>query len=490
MKKSFALLLILVVLSGCGIFYAQTTLLEEKDKVVFTETVLYGDKSAAENVTVEMKNCCGGYLFWDSVYDVGTGATQTDYEFYSDWQEQNYVYNSEMIEFGLMPDVDLDYVDFQDKTQEKTGLYAAFQELYDSMEPGEEADKLVYLKDYMEYYPIQVTINISNDLDFNLWDNVLTTEMEFTQKRKEKEWLLTMREFFKIPVIEDEMINIFMCLDENGNVTGYGAGSRSGAAAHGDASFPETVQGGDNFLPRMVETIKGEDLFFTFSTKTYNDKTVDTSLIPGGYGIYVLPYDEEKGEIYPEKLEMVYALDPNIEIFDLTLDESEENFLLFSFENGKCMLSVIDAETMELKQKLEMPDDEGYFYHAYWLQEDFMVVKIKDYYVLTRNSDGAFNLEFTIDDEKTQEIFFDYIPETDMDYFDTSFDWNGEQLIVSRQLFDEEWEEIPCFYVAVFDKTEILYLGRYDSTLDSGTLGYQFHKCEPNGDYSVSVHWK
>lgn len=44
---------------------------------------------------------------------------------------------------------------------------------------------------------------------------------------------------------------------------------------------------------------------------------VDTSLIPGGYGIYRLPYDREKEIFLSEKLEMVYALDPEKQYTDI-----------------------------------------------------------------------------------------------------------------------------------------------------------------------------
>ena len=64
MKKSFVILLALVLLiSGTGI-YAQTTLVKERDQVHFEETFSYGNKALLEGATVEMYNAFDACLFW------------------------------------------------------------------------------------------------------------------------------------------------------------------------------------------------------------------------------------------------------------------------------------------------------------------------------------------------------------------------------------------------------------------------------------------
>jgi len=83
MKKSFVLLLALVVLvSGTGCF-AQSQLVKEKDQVHYTENVLYGDKSVVDGVTVEADISYDYYLYWNTRYQIGdTPKEETEYTFY------------------------------------------------------------------------------------------------------------------------------------------------------------------------------------------------------------------------------------------------------------------------------------------------------------------------------------------------------------------------------------------------------------------------
>ena len=57
--------------------------LSQKDKVVFTEKVLYGEKSVVEGVTIERRCKYMDSVFWDSKYIVGeTPQTTTKYKYY------------------------------------------------------------------------------------------------------------------------------------------------------------------------------------------------------------------------------------------------------------------------------------------------------------------------------------------------------------------------------------------------------------------------
>ena len=66
MKKSTFLFVLLLILSTVGICYFYTTVNAQKNKVTLTETVLAGDPSAAEGVTVDVKTHYDNHLFWNT----------------------------------------------------------------------------------------------------------------------------------------------------------------------------------------------------------------------------------------------------------------------------------------------------------------------------------------------------------------------------------------------------------------------------------------
>ncbi|NLM62086.1 MAG: hypothetical protein GX193_08435, partial [Clostridiales bacterium] len=68
MRKSIIIVIMLLVLSLSGVIIAHGMVDESKDAVVLDETVLYGDKSAAEGLSVNIRVHCNNRLFWDTTY--------------------------------------------------------------------------------------------------------------------------------------------------------------------------------------------------------------------------------------------------------------------------------------------------------------------------------------------------------------------------------------------------------------------------------------
>ena len=171
MKKSFVLLLTLILFISGTACYAQNEILKEKDQVHFKETVLYGDKAVVDGVTVEMKKEYSSNLFWDSTYVIGaTPKEETDYRFYAwDYNENRYNFSGSMdfiidcVETVGMRD---DYSD----DEAYYGLNVAMKELYDQTEPGTENSITVYLKDYVDYYTFGLNLHLPEDWENNTTD--------------------------------------------------------------------------------------------------------------------------------------------------------------------------------------------------------------------------------------------------------------------------------------------------------------------------------
>ena len=498
MKKSFVLLLSLLVLGIAVVCFGQTTLLAEKDQVEFIETVVYGDKSIVDGVTIEMENNYEEYLFWNSTYVIGeTPQIQTDYRFYYSRQYENSDGYRGNMYFNVDYYESLDWGYWEDEYVPETGLALAMKELYEETQPGEEKSKFIYLKDYMEYYTFSFDLNSAfteeergTSLDVMLQESVLKDYVEngeargYSKERVEEakqqlEWLQMFYDFFKIPVMEQDAAVIQLKKDADGNVLGWGMATASMGSGTGEAeipSFPENDEY-DSFYMSTTSVVTNKECYFTFNPRTEKGNVVDTSQIPGGYGIYYFPFDTQKQEIYPEQLAMVYALDPQIYVYNMDLDEKHGNLLLFTMEEGIIYMSVIDIETMTLTEKFEISTEEiGIGFHK--IYEDYMVVDAAELLVFEIDADGNCKKVLTAPREELNEYQVDKEGVTYLPNWDTEFDWNGEKLVFANYIFNEEHYPEASFYVAAVDETGLVYLGTYQSSLRST------HSYEVNLEYA------
>lgn len=517
MKKSFVLLIALVLLAVTIVYYGQTSVMAEADQVQITEQVLYGDKSVVEGVTLQMKNHYQYQMFWDTTYVLGEQPEAlTDYTFY---QERNYSYSYWYYGTVNFEDESIRVFDWTEDIAEEQliGIELAAFELYETAEPGERSEQLFYLKDYMEYYPFSVFI--SGDFDtqkdieqlyVDMSEPELKSELlyakgtELEMVEKKQKWLETFQEFFQIPIIDTEACVIAMEKDEDGQLTGWGVSTTGGGSGTGNMEIPEmpNYEDYDSFPFYTYSTVSDGDAYFTFGTRSYQDVVVDTSQIPGGYGIYHFPYDAEKNEIYPEKLKMVYALDPNVRVYDLTRDARGEHLLLFTEEDNGIYMSVIDIGTMTLENKLIVSDlgedDTFYGIKHYSLFEDYMVVvTYGEIVVLSIDETGIYKKELTVEEEVFNQFSIDENGDTLIAGADTAYDWDGERLLFSNYIYNVNGYNGSNFYVAVIDNSGILYFAVYNTSLQTtvsydsqGYPNYNYPHCCPVEDNAITISWK
>jgi|GEM_PF-3240954 hypothetical protein len=146
-------------------------------------------------------------------------------------------------------------------------------------------------------------------------------------------------EFFRIPVLKNDIWEF-----------GYG---KNPTREETEDSEPEfwwrCAENSDRFIPYYVYVTTHDAMYFTFLTHTENGALADTSLIPGGYGIYRLPYrlDYESGttSILIDELRMFSPLDPKIQIMDVSLSGDEKTMLILYWLNQEYRVRVIDLAT-------------------------------------------------------------------------------------------------------------------------------------------------
>lgn len=514
MKKSFVLLVTLVILATSVVCFGQTSLLAQKDQVQFTENILYGEKNVVDGVTVGMKNQYDEHLYWDSTYVIGENPTvSTDYKFYTFRHgDGSYSYDGSM-------SFSSDYLYMMDWYENNIvtpsdGLQLAVQELYEELGPSEEKSKIIYIRDYEEYYSFSVEVHApySSEADINalhvgLNENELSYDIAIGEKngyssetmdeaKRNLEWLETFQEFFKIPVLENEVAIIHMRKYDTGEVAGWGMSTASMGSGTGEVDIPSLPESEeyDAFTLSTISDISDGDCYFTFDTHSHLGNVVDTSLIPGGYGIYHFPYDEEKQEIYPEQLQMVYALDPNENVYDMTRDTSGKNLLLFTTEGDYVYMHIIDIATMTLVDKFEVSSSE--YGIDYTMYDDFMVIDGDKIVVFTIDENATYTKVFAASKERLEGLEVDQSGISSIPDYRCVYDWNGETLVFANYTYNEEWYAAPCFYVAAVDETGLLYLATYESSLRSthsyegdGNYAYQYQHIRPC-DEAMSIRWQ
>ena len=471
MGKAFALTVALLVLAAAGMCLAYGDVYQPHDQVVLTENVLYGDKTQAEGLTVAYSSTYDNRLFWDTTYVVGeTPAMDTAYTFYASGHDTQAPQHFD----GVLLESYVEYGWDFDSQQEQTGLARAYKELYEATALGEESTRVVYLKDYMEYYPIGATLDLpGTQLSWSSY--YYETDLADPEPGTERYVIQAFQEFFQIPVLEEEQIEISVA--KAGNGVSWGSGSTES----------------DSFYVMTQSVLTEAACYFTFGSHTQQGNLVDTSRIPGGYGVYCLPYFDgatQNGRICGAKadeLAMVYPLDPAVETLYLGVNKDQTKLLLHTRENGKYTVTVIEIATMTALQKLELmewPKDESGFF-VYEGEDYFAAVLCWDQLaVVACNKEGEYDWRFAVPIGNEEATDINLEPEAVTEY-------DGQKLVVVNFLRDERRRLETCgFYLAVYDAAGLSYFGEYKSSLNAeyGNESY-FRRCLPVVNTPLRVHW-
>jgi len=449
MKKWIVIFSLLLIFCIVGISYAAVEVNSEKDKVNFTENAIYGNKSAVENLTVRCSVNYDGHLFWESTYVAGENPlTSTDYRFSALEESEPTTRDYTGLELEAVWQYGLPRSE-----ADAEGIGKAYWELFNSIEPGEQGEKIIFHKDYCEYYPLSVVISLpGKDGNYGGW--VIDGETKDDED--------VFEEIFKIPVLENEATKINIAKRQNGEMGAWGSG------------FLEDEQC-DSYGFNTVSAYDDSNIYFTFDTHTSKGEIIDTSEIEEGYGIYALPYytDEDSTiHVVPKALENVYLLDTHVSVLDLQINLEKTKLHLFTVEDNLCIITIIDMETMEAQQKIELG-----------IESEVMKVFLYDDFMALWLTDDRIALVSMADTEEYELCFIVPRVEIDTENFriireDFVMDWNGETLAIcggTSALSDAH--RGGGFYLAAYDKTGLIYYGEYASSLAAGFLNSSRRYC-------------
>ncbi|MBM6927525.1 hypothetical protein H6B51_16800, partial [Pseudoflavonifractor phocaeensis] len=201
------------------------------------------------------------------------------------------------------------------------------------------------------------------------------------------------------------------------------------------------------------------------TTTTY---PLDGSHIDGGWGIYRL--DMGSDGITPH-LETLYSLPEGSLVADFWGDET--GYFLLSQEEGQLRLRIFDP-AVRLTQTLDLFSLEGLEYQQTWQGEDYFVpmaysVENADgRFAVVCRRDGAWQLDFVQGTDALNALDVTYFNWIDDYYSPLYLAYNGHTLAIR----DTPSRSGTDFYLALYSKAGLEYLGSYSCSLNPPNRGY------------------
>lgn len=469
MRKATLIVTLLAALGLGGMAALHLHVNGQRDQVVITEQVLCGDKAVAEGLEVTSVVDLDRRLHWETVYTVGAQPeTRTEFEFTEDQRLRPVAYEPAGIYVYDLTSTISDA--WEEDEKELTGLAKAYQELFDETEPGTEGERDVRVADYLDYYPVSLSVELPNyDFD-SRWDGFHASNDE--QKAEMMALDQALQDYIRVPVLENEYVEISVHKNGDGSRSGWGSGTTSSTAGH------------DRYDMTIYNALTDSACYFIVDNRSYRGEIVDFSGVQGGYGIHILPFTASESRytrVDVAGLSIAYPLDEAsaVEWFDHTPD-GERLLLCTREEDGSQVLRVIRAGTMEPLQELELTHDpELEFYHMD-PEDGYLVLRSsdRDMVLLEEQPDGTYVRRFTVSETGNGTVDHNVGRGVTL--------WDGEKLVSVT-----EGSENCDFAVAVYDETGLRYCAGYRSSLDTGS--YEFWEdmnCFLSyGDDSLKARW-
>ncbi len=467
MKKVIALILALCFLSIGMVGFAAIRVNANKDTVTIREYARYGNSALAHGLSIQTLAHYDDHLYWDIRYDLEKEPTiKTEFDFSLREQHETAPHRYEGISLNTSYFIEWDTSAPMDQL---TGLTKAYRELYEATPEGQEAVRTVLVKDYLDYYPIKIWIDLPN----TVWTgDAQNGRMEGTKAGDEAYEYANFQNFFRIPVDPTETIKITVDRDKSNGIS-----TQADTTAYSLRSHSTYTDSGV--------------CYFSIYNRSKNGTVMDTSQIPGGYGLYAFRFGRGDGVydsgVYADPLQMVYALDENVSVKHLTTNTDQTKLLMFTWEHEteSLYLTVINLATMTAEQKIHLYDYD--FFHI-WEYENFMVLGSSDRIALiTADENGKYALRLTAPTPDSIDTGFHYLMSS------ANMDFDGERLVIIDRLHEELYGglELCSFYLAVYDEDGLAYYGEYENSLSLRPRYnmYAFN-CLPSGANPFRAAWK
>ena len=471
MKRTLALFLCMLLLAGAGMGLVFAALQEQRDNVGFIEVTAEGDRAALAGLVVTTRNDYDNHLQWDTVTRFDAGDAVSDTEFLYSWEALHDDIPKSF--FGVSLDIEIpSWLTSDTITTDWFGMEEAYAELAADTPPGEEGERSVLLSDYHEVYPLSVW------LDFPGYYGGVTADEadDRDEDTSDDGWdergnALVIRDYFAIPVLPHERYTIGVGKDNRGNI-----------------HTTHLSSGTDNYHIETVGVMTDDAYYFTFRPYTQGGKAVDLSLLPDGYGLFRVGYEQVhddhgalRSQVDGFGIEMVYPLDPENRLLHLALDDAGEQLLLYEAQGDSCVLTVVELDGMRELQRIELGTywEEG-SWTAVWEEDGFhSLLHDSVLTVITQGADGRWTKALAADIEDT-----DLYQRLNLD-FRMAFD--GERLAAVG--YADVYRNCNVM-LSVVDADGVQYTGWWQCSLAAGDSDDTTHyRCHPRNREALAAAW-
>ena len=454
--KRLLILFSAVLLAAAAVLTAALYLGSTQEQVTHQETVLSGDPAGADGLRLSLLYCgLREHPRWSTDYSFGEpDSSRTDFRFHTVVPTRSYPaseYRGVMLN-TIGDNLTLEQLSdiFRQENrngsgQTFSGLLGAYQQLYNETPEGELTNTYLRIGDYCAYYPLMGRLELaSGGYHWNSYSS-----SGYADQRAELAEAFDA--YFRIPVLEDDWIQVIV-------------DKRESDAVMESVDVTESRKGSDVFRMYSVGVFFENTAYFTFGALTEQGNMVDTSLIPGGYGLYGYSCNS-RGEAEPDSLATLCPLDPTFEPYDMTVDAENRNLLYFSVKDGNRYLTVISLDTMEILQTLCILDDltSGWQFHK--LPEGCLVAvsEEKGISVWEKDDRGQYVFRFTAPLEGG---------ETAYELYDGAYAFDGQRLAVvqKKEVLEASSRAVCGFLVRVYTGSGCTYSGEYTPSLETDWL--------------------
>ncbi len=470
----------LALLAAVGLCAAATGLRESADDVTLTQQALYGDPAAAEGLQVVSRTQCGWRLYWDTSFAVERQPRPTvSLQRYAIMHREPggqrtgeglslYPYTSGG--GSSSGGIDLESWEQEDFYSPFASLAPVFRDVDTRAPAGREYTETVRLADYFEWYPLIAEVDISAP---EVW--IMPEQPQARQKDLDACFM----DFFRIPVPQEHLVTVTLDKDRAGTLQSF------------------DVFGGSEDTPELYSrSLVGEQaVWFTF----HRDERLDFSHVPGGYGIYALPYErtddtayasQNVTAIHPERLANVWPLADGVQVEDLSLSP-EGVLLLVTREDGWLCLSQFlpgdrpEAPLRLLAQEKLLPLSPEDYVEGTVCFEDCLLVCGAGRFALLQWDADCYRPVLSGDAMEAEQLGMSIPYGADM-----AFSWDGERLAVGQYQSSRGYENCCDLYLAVFTADGLQYAGQIGTTLSRNEGTRQHSRVQPAEVAPLTLAWK
>lgn len=429
MKRAVALLLTLTLLGAAGLVYAHRVVSASAEAVEVRETVLYGDRAAAEGVEVFFPTESHVHLFWETGLRVGAeNVTETAFRFSPEGEWEHWHWSPDPpLALGVSDNVGGDIL------KPEHELYALVSDVASRAPSGTASSESVRLRDYYEYMPLYVD-----------WERLFSTGEERvfrlygSDKHMDSAVERQIRRLCAIPVPEDCYLGVNVEKDADGSLLGWSVCPQWGEALELE-NVTAPAQRGEWFLARL----SGGDGQFSCE---------------GCDRLWYIPAGDAAAEPV-----CALELESGEQARLLEVDALGRPLLLLS-RDGESYIRVVDAEGGGCVQTLAVPELDA--------EDRISRIYTGENFVLAKSVRGHFEMfELTEGGEYVTRLSGELCPPgEDLTYSDRRImmRWDGQRLAMAVAVFNldnSKQRQAQGFMLWVYDAEGRDFAALYTSSL-------------------------